>query len=84
MEIEFNPSRVGNARAAQPVAKGRVAAAAGDSTSLAGADALKQAINDISLVRPDKVDAARAAVSDTTFPPDEVLRAIATLIAQKM
>jgi hypothetical protein len=35
-------------------------------------------------VRPEKVDAARASVADTKFPPDEVLKAIASLIAEKM
>ncbi len=38
----------------------------------------------ISLVRPEKVDAARALLADTKFPPDEVLKAISTLIAEKM
>lgn len=84
MEIEFNPSRVGNSPAAKPVAKGRAPASAGDSASLASTDALKQSINDISLVRQEKVDAARAKVFNTQFPPDEVLKAIASLIAERM
>jgi len=84
MEIEFNPSRVGSSPATPPVAATRVQAAGGDSASLDKTSALKAAINDISLVRPEKVDAARAAVADTKFPPDEVLKAVATLIAQKM
>ena len=84
MEIEFNPSRVGNPPAAPPVAKSRAPAAGGDSASLDKTSALKAAIDNISLVRPEKVDAARAAVSDTKFPPDEVLKAVASLIAEKM
>jgi hypothetical protein len=84
MEIEFNPSRVGNLPAAQPVAKGRAPEPGGDSVSLDKTSALKAAINDIPLVRPEKVDAARAAVANTKFPPDEVLKAVASLIAEKM
>jgi len=84
MEIEFNPSRVGNSPAAQPAAKGRAPASVGDTAALDKTSALKAAINGISLVRPEKVDAARAAVADTKFPPDQVLKAIAALIAEKM
>ena len=84
MEIEFNPSRVGGSPATPPVAVNRAAAAGGDSASLDQANALKASINNISLVRPDKVDAARISVTDIKFPPDAMLKAIAALIAEKM
>ena len=84
MEIEFNPSRVGSSPATPPVAAPRAPAVGGDSASLEKTSALKAAINDIPLVRPEKVDAARASVSDTKFPPDAMLKAIAALIAEKM
>ena len=84
MEIEFNPSRVGSSPATPPVAATRAPVAGGDSASLDKTSALKAAINNIPLVRPEKVDAARAAVSDTKFPPDAMLKAIAALIAEKM
>jgi hypothetical protein len=35
-------------------------------------------------VRPEKVDAARAAISDTKYPPDAMLKAISSLIAEKI
>jgi hypothetical protein len=84
MEIEFNPSRVGNSPAAQPAAISRAPASGGDSATLDKTSALKAAIGNISLVRPEKVDAARTMVADTKFPPDEVLKAVASLIAEKM
>jgi hypothetical protein len=84
MEIEFNPNRVGNPPAVRPVAKSRVTASGGDSASLDKTSVLKAAIDDISLVRPEKVYAARALLSDTKFPPDAMMKAIATLIADKM
>jgi hypothetical protein len=84
MEIEFNPSRIGNPPAAPPVAKSRAPAPGGDTASLDKTSALKAAIDNISLVRPEKVDAARTAISDTKFPPDAMLKAIATLIAENI
>ena len=84
MEIKFNPSRIGNPPAVPPSAASRAPAAGGDSASLDKTGALMAAIDNISLVRPEKVDAARASVSDTKFPPDEVLKAVASLIAEKM
>jgi hypothetical protein len=84
MEIKFSPSRIGNFPAAQPVGKSQTQAASGDSASLDQTSALKAAVNNIPLVRPEKVDVARASVTDTKFPPDAMLKAIASLIAEKM
>jgi hypothetical protein len=84
MEIEFNPNRITGSAASQPVAKSGAPAPRQDSASLGKTDALKSAINNIPLVRPEKVDAARAVISDTKFPPDEVLKAIAALIAENI
>jgi len=85
MEIEFNPSRIGKTPAApQPAAPGRAAAAATDSASLDQTANLKAALDKIPEVRPGKVEAARAAIADGKFPPDEILKAVASLIAEKM
>jgi len=84
MEIEFNPSRISNQPAAQPAAKNRAPAAEGDTAFLDKTSALKAAIGNISLVRPEKVAAARSAISDTKFPPDAMMKAISSLIAEKI
>jgi hypothetical protein len=84
MKIEFNPNRVTSSAAVQPAARSQAAGTAGDTVTLDKTDTLKAAIGNISLVRPEKVDAARALLSDTNFPPDHVLKAIASLIAEKM
>ena len=84
MEIKFNPNRIANTPATPPSAASRAPVSSGDSVSLDKTSALKTAINDISLVRPEKVDAARSLLADTKFPPDEVLKAVASLIAGKM
>ena len=84
MEIEFNPNRVNGSTASQPAAKSGTPPPPQDSASLGKTDALKSAVNNVPLARPEKVDAARAAISDTKFPPDAMLKAIASLIAEKM
>jgi hypothetical protein len=82
MEIEFNPNRVIGPVASRSAAKSGAPAPLPDSASLGKTNALKSAINNIPLVRPEKVDAARAAISDKNFPPDAMLKAIASVIAE--
>ena len=84
MEIEFNPNRLANTPVTPPAAASHASVSSGDSVSMDKISALKTAINNISLVRPEKVDAARALVADSEFPPDHMLKAIASLIAEKM
>lgn len=87
MEIEFNPSRIENSAASQPLVRGTAAVPSQDTAAGAGLDktsALKAAIGNLSLTRPEKVDAARASVSAAGFPPDEMLNAIASLFADKI
>jgi len=84
MEIEFNPNRVTNSTAAQPAAKASAPATTQDSASLDKTSALMAAINNVPLTRPDRVQSARAAVSTNQFPPDEILKAVAALIAENI
>ncbi len=84
MEIEFNPNRITGSPATQPVAKSVAPAAQPDSASLGKTEALKSAINNIPLVRPEKVDAARAAISSSNYPPEAMLSSIASLIAENV
>jgi len=84
MNIEFNPNRITGPAAGQPVAKSDAPAPQQDTASLGKADELKSAINNIPLVRPEKVAAAREAISDAKYPPDSMLRAISALIAEKL
>ena len=84
MEIEFNPSRISNPPVPQLAAKSRAPAPGGDTASLDKTSALKAAIGNIPLVRPEKVAAARTAISDTKFPPEAMMKAIASLIAEKI
>jgi len=84
MEIEFNINRITAPNPSQSVVRSSTPETPQDSASLGKTDALKSAINKVPLVRPEKVDAARAAVSDTKYPPDAMLKAVASLIADKI
>ena len=87
MEIEFNPN-VTSGPSAVPAngaaGKSGAAAASQDTALLTNSAALKSAINSISPVRPEKVEAAQAAVTDAKFPPDSLLQAVASLIGEKI
>ncbi len=83
MEIEFNPSRAASPMANQPVAKGR-SAPPPESMSLGNAEALKTAVNNIPLSRSEQVDRARALVSDPSYPPADLLNAIAGVLAKNI
>ncbi|MGO8764247.1 MAG: hypothetical protein ACLQSR_03815 [Limisphaerales bacterium] len=83
MKIEFNPN-VGGTNPAQPVSPNQPVPPAGDTASLGNTDTLKAAVNNISLVRADKVAAATALVADPNFPTDAMLKAVASVIANKI
>ena len=85
MKIEFNPSSITNSTAAQPAAQPQAAQpAASDTASLGNSDALKAAVNNISLLRADKIAAANALIADPNFPTDTMLKAVASIIAGKI
>ena len=84
MDIKLNAIRIGTSAAGQPVAKSRGRTAGQENTALGQTDSLKAALDRIPVVRPEKVDAARAAVSNADFPSDEALKSVASLIADKI
>ena len=84
MEIDFNPGQVPKPELSQPIArKGRIKAAADTARveSPPATDALRSKLNEISLVRPEKVSQAKTLISDVSYPPTELLDRIAVLLA---
>jgi hypothetical protein len=83
MEIDFNPGRIQKPESAQPAARKRTKPMV---TGTAGAEtvqltpSLKQKLDDVSSVRPEKVAQGKELVSSTTYPPVELLNRIATLL----
>jgi hypothetical protein len=80
MEIDFNPGRVPKVEPSQTAARPNAAAPA-DETSFADSAALMGKLNSLSDVRPEKVAYAKGLVSDSQYPPDDVLDRIAVLLA---
>jgi hypothetical protein len=80
MEIEFNPGRVPKPEPSQPVARPSATPAAED-TSFQVSVALQDKLKSISTVRPEKVAQAQALVSDSKYPPGDLLDRIAVLLA---
>jgi hypothetical protein len=84
MEIDFNPGQVPKPELSQPIArKGRTPAASDSASveSVSTTDALRTKLNEISLVRPEKVSQAKTLISDVSYPPTELLDRIAALLA---
>jgi hypothetical protein len=80
MEIEFNPSRVPKVELSQTAARASASAPAGE-TSFAVSAALKDKLKNISDIRPEKVAYAKNLVSNSQYPPNDVLDRIAVLLA---
>jgi hypothetical protein len=80
MEIEFNPSRVPKVEPSQTAARPSAVVPA-DQTSFTVSATLQDKLKNLSDVRPEKVAYARNLVSDSQYPPDDVLDRIAVLLA---
>ena len=80
MEIDFNPGRVPKAEPSQTAARPNAAASA-DEASFPDSAALIDKLKNMSNVRPEKVAYAKGLVSDSQYPPDDVLDRIAVLLA---
>jgi len=83
MEIEFNPSRVPKVELSQTAARANASVSA-DETSFTISAALQDKFKNMSTVRPEKVAYAKDLVSDSQYPPDDVLDRIAVLLAIKV
>ena len=80
MEIEFNPN-ISNAEPVNPAGRQDAMRRIEENTSFTKIDALEAKLKEISLVRAEKVDQAKALVSNVQYPPETVLNSIATLLA---
>lgn len=81
MEIEFNPGRVPATGPSQPAQRQDAASAATDGTSFGITAALQDTLKNLPATRPEMVAQAQALVSDSTYPPSDVLDRIAVLLA---
>jgi hypothetical protein len=91
MEIDFNPSRIPKPDRTQPAARptdSPVVPKPSDSSAVtkdpaAGAPpaSLQSKLDALPLIRPEKVAAASALVSDKNYPPGYIVDRIAVLLA---
>jgi hypothetical protein len=83
MEIEFNTNSVGKSDPVKHLARpdGPHSLELDASFQTAG---LEKKLKELSQVRPEKVEHAKALVSGPQYPPDPILKSIATLLALKL
>jgi hypothetical protein len=81
MEIEFNTSRLTRADLGEPVGKPQANQAASDVASFPSAASLENELSSIPVVRPEKVDLAKALIANSQYPPNDILDRIAVLLA---
>jgi hypothetical protein len=81
MEIDFNPSRIPKPDVGQPIARPGDSTAASKSTASPAPESLQSKLNDLPLVRPEKVAQATALVSSADYPPGYIVDKIAALLA---
>ena len=83
MEIDFNPSQIPVPRVSTSAKTPVAAADAGSEArpTLQGMAELQRKLDDLALTRPEKMDAARGALADVKYPPDELLNGISHLLA---
>ena len=78
MEIDFNMNRVSKPEPSQSVARQEVTPVTDGAWV---SSALENQLRNLPAVRPEKIAEARALISDSQYPPDDVLDRIAVLLA---
>jgi len=82
MEIEFNTrGQIPQAASSPTVAKRDPTPPAPDAVSFSTSNSLRNQLRNISTVRPEQVARAKELVADGNYPPDYVMKRIATLLA---
>ena len=84
MEIEFNTNKLGKAEPAQPVSRQEATRRVTEDDAFQQTHALENRLKELPVVRPEKVEQAKTLVTDVQYPPDQVLRSLATLLALKL
>jgi hypothetical protein len=84
MEIEFNPNSVGKPTPPQPAARPEVVRQTSQASPFEKLAAMQEKLKDVSMVRPEKVEHARALVAHVKYPPDDMLNSIASLLAMQI
>ena len=81
MEINFNPSQAPKPGDSPKVSRRQAAGASSGDAASGNVDSVEQRLQDIPLVRPEKMDSVRDKISDVKYPPEALLNGIAHLLA---
>jgi hypothetical protein len=81
MNIEFNTSRIPKPVSGEPVTKRDTTPTVADGASFPAATSLEARLNEIPAARPEKVELAKALISNSQYPPEDLLARIAVLLA---
>jgi hypothetical protein len=81
MNVQFSPSQLLVSRVNTVVSDGFAPPALAAPMPLQGMAELHGKLNDLSLARRDKMDAARPLVSSANYPPEKLFNSIAHLLA---
>jgi hypothetical protein len=84
MEVDFNASRVPRPEPSQPATRQDATTAATDEASFQVTAALQDKLKNLPAVRPEKVAQAKTLISDSKYPPNDVLDRIAVLLAAQL
>jgi hypothetical protein len=84
MEIEFTPNQPAATRVNWAVKGAATSPPASQDSPLQGMGDLQKKLNDLALTRPEKIEAARLALSDVKYPPEQLLNGISHLLAIKL
>jgi len=81
MKIEFSPSQIQSPASPGPATRPASLAGGTNAVALDTTAALKDQLNALPVVRPDKVSGALSLVARQHYPPEDLMDRIATLLA---
>lgn len=81
MEIDFNAKRIRQPDPAEPAVRPNAAPPAEDNTAFKKIDELEAQLKALPQVRPEKVEKGKALAANVQYPPEQVLKSLATLLA---
>lgn len=84
MEIEFNTSKVNKPEPVTPVTRQDAVRRVEEDASFENTAALEAQLRELPDVRSEKLEQARALLSNVQYPPEQVLNSLAALLAMKI
>ncbi|HEU5125181.1 MAG TPA: hypothetical protein VFW05_14095 [Verrucomicrobiae bacterium] len=84
MEIDFNAKPIRKPESAEPVVRPDPVPPVEGNAAFKKIDALEAQLKALPQIRPEKVEEARALIANVQYPPEQVLKSLATLLALEL